>query len=83
MSGCAVEPAERRSSQNHTSRDLENAILLKYKDGDLLDLSDNQYIIYELKTTGLLRCGFDLEYRKETVRTTARGVGLLKLRGIV
>lgn len=67
----------------HSGYDIESDILLKYKDGAILDLQDNSFVIRNLKSIGLLRCGFDLEENKETVRTTARGLGLLAIRGII
>ncbi|MCL2147962.1 MAG: hypothetical protein FWH47_01295 [Methanomassiliicoccaceae archaeon] len=69
--------------QGGASFELENEILLKYKGGAHLDINDNKYLVYKLKSIGFLRCGFDLEKNEETVRTTARGIGLLEIRGII
>jgi hypothetical protein len=51
----------------------EHDILVKYKDGRLIDDIDNA-IIEELASVGLIRTGFSLSLNQRTAKTTAIGM---------
>ncbi|MCL2608023.1 MAG: hypothetical protein FWD92_05670 [Methanomassiliicoccaceae archaeon] len=63
-------------------KEIENDILKRYVSGAPLRTDDNPYVIGRLKNIGLLRCGFDVRIKDETVRTTELGKDLLRSRGI-
>jgi len=56
----------------------ESEILEYYLDGKELRDTDDIYLINELKSIGLLRCGFSIKAKKETMKTTELGRMVLK-----